>query len=197
MSDFAEPEVPPIAEVPPLLWARRQSLPVQGGLLIAGVMALVLSSRVAIPVGPVPVTLQTLAVSLVGALYGRRLGGACVVAWLLAGAAGLPVFAGASAGVQKFLGPTAGYLFAFPLAAMAVGWLVERGWDRGRFLRLLALMVLSNAICLLFGAAWLGSAIGLEKALIRGVAPFLVGAALKSILGALVLALLSARSVRA
>ncbi|MGE4528868.1 MAG: biotin transporter BioY, partial [Rhodospirillaceae bacterium] len=170
---------------------------VQGGLLLVGVVVLALSSRAASPVGPVPVTLQTLAVSLVGALYGWRLGGACVVAWLIAGAAGLPVFSGAGAGLQKFLGPTAGYLFAFPLAAIAVGWLVERGWDRGHFLRLLALMVLSNAICLLFGAAWLGSAIGLEKALLKGVLPFLVGAFLKSVLGALVLVLVSARSARA
>jgi len=197
MSESSGEEASSLTEFSLQLWVRRKPLPIQAGLLLAGVVALALSSRVAIPVGPVPVTLQTLAVGLVGALYGWRLGGACVVAWLLAGAAGLPVFSSGSAGLHKFLGPTAGYLFAFPIAAMTVGWLIERGWDRGRFFRLLVLMVLANAICLLFGAAWLGSAIGLEKALLKGVLPFLVGAALKSVLGALVLALLSARSARA
>jgi len=180
-----------VSPAPPALWARRQSLPVQVGLLVGGVVILAVSSRVAIPVGAVPVTLQTLAVSLAGALYGWRLGGACVVAWLLAGAAGLPVFAGASAGLEKFMGPTAGYLFAFPLAAVTVGWLVERRWDKGHILRLLALMILSNAICLTFGAAWLGRTVGVEKALMVGVLPFLVGAVLKSVLGALVLTLVS------
>lgn len=197
MRESAGPETSSLTETSLQLWARRQPLPIQAGLLLAGMVMLALSSRVAIPVGPVPVTLQTLAVTLVGALYGWRLGGACVVAWLLAGAAGLPVLSSGSAGLHKFLGPTAGYLFAFPIAAMTVGWLIERGWDRGQFFRLLALMVLANAICLLLGAAWLGSAIGLEKALMKGVLPFLIGAALKSVLGALVLTLLSARSARA
>jgi biotin transport system substrate-specific component len=157
------------------------------------VLVLAVASRVSIPVGPVPVTMQTLAVSLVGAILGWRLGAACVVVWLLAGAAGLPVLAGGSGGLAKFLGPSAGYLFAFPLAAAAIGWLVERGWDRGRLLRLFAVMLFGNGICLGVGALWLAHAIGLHPALMKGVIPFLPGAFLKSLLGALLVALLAAR----
>jgi biotin transport system substrate-specific component len=95
----------------------------QALLAVVGVLVLAVSSRVSIPVGPVPVTMQTLAVSLVGAILGWRLGAACVVVWLLAGAAGLPVLAGGSGGLAKFLGASAGYLFAFPLRRRrSAGW---------------------------------------------------------------------------
>jgi len=173
-------------------WVRGRPLPQQAGLLALGVVLLTLSSRVSVPVGPVPVTMQTLVVILAGAVYGWRLGGLCVAIWLLVGAAGAPVLSDASAGLAKFTGPTAGYLFAFPLAAVLVGWLVERGWDRGRLVRIFALMLLAHAVCLSFGGAWLGYTVGLAAAWGKGVEPFLVGALLKSVLGALLLALPSA-----
>lgn len=167
-------------------WSNRRSLPVRVGLLALGVAGVALASKVSVPVpmSPVPVTLQTFAVTVVGALLGWRLGGLCLLAYLAAGAAGLPVLAGETAGLAKFQGPTAGYLFAFPLAAAAVGAIVESGWPGRSLLRLCAVMLLGSAICLGFGAVWLGLMVGADKAIAKGVTPFLLGAALKSLLAA-------------
>ncbi|GGE17414.1 hypothetical protein GCM10011529_24920 [Polymorphobacter glacialis] len=130
-----------------------------------------------------PITLQTLVVTMVGGLLGWRLGMAAVVAWLALGAAGLPVLAGGSGGLAKFAGPTAGYLLAFPVAAGLVGWLAERGWMRGLG-RALAAMLLGNAVCLVMGAAWLAAVIGGPQALAAGLWPFLPGAVVKSLVAA-------------
>jgi len=85
------------------------------GAVVLGSLFLALSSYIEVPMVPVPVTMQTFAVTLVGALYGWRLGALTIVAWLVEGASGLPVLAGGDAGLHHFFGPTAGYLFAFPL----------------------------------------------------------------------------------
>lgn len=143
---------------------------------------------------PVPITMQTLVVTLIGALYGWRLGALTVIVWLVAGAAGLPVLADGGSGVKKFMGPTAGYLFAFPLAAALSGWLVQRGWDGAQLHRALLAMLAATALCLLFGGGWLALTIGWEKALMKGVVPFLLGGVLKSLLAALVLKLINTRS---
>jgi biotin transport system substrate-specific component len=135
--------------------------------------------------------MQTFAVTLVGAIYGWRLGGITIIAWLLEGAAGLPVLAGGASGVQHFLGPTGGYLFAFPVAGALMGWLAERGWNGDRVALAFLGMLLSNAVCLALGAAWLATLIGPQRAIAVGVTPFLVGALLKSALGAAVLKLLA------
>jgi biotin transport system substrate-specific component len=145
---------------------------------------------------PVPVTMQTLAVTLVGALYGWRLGGITIVAWLAEGAAGLPVLAGGASGVHHFLGPTGGYLFAFPVAGALMGWLSERGWNGNRVGLAFLGMLLGNAVCLLLGAAWLALLIGPERAIVLGVVPFLVGALAKSALGAAMFKLLASGRMR-
>ena len=107
-----------------------------------GAVALTVSSYLVIPMVPVPITMQTLAVTLVGALYGWRLGAATVVIWLLLGAADFPVFAGGAGGLSQFIGPTGGYLIAFPFGAAATGALVARGWNADRFgLAFLAMLV--------------------------------------------------------
>ena len=170
-------------------WARSRTSPVQAALCVAGVVALAVASKISIPMVPVPITLQTFALTFLAVLFGWRLGGLCVVAWLLAGAAGLPVFSGETAGVAKFVGPTAGYLFAFPIATIAIGAMVERGYVGRSLMRLFGVMLIGNAICLAIGAAWLSGTIGAEKALLKGVLPFLVGAGLKSALAALCLKL--------
>lgn len=159
--------------------------------ILAGSLFLTLSSYLEVPMIPVPVTMQTFAVALVGALYGWRLGGLTIVAWLMQGALGLPVLAGAAAGAAHFVGPTAGYLFAFPVAGMAVGWLAERGWNGRRPWRAFAAMLIGNGLCLVLGAAWLAALIGLEPAIMTGLAPFLIGAVLKAGLGALTLRLMT------
>lgn len=170
-------------------WTRSRSLPMQAALCVAGVVALAVASKIAIPMVPVPITLQTFAVTYIAVLFGWRLGGLCVVAWLIAGAAGLPVFSGDAAGVGKFTGPTAGYLFAFPVATVAIGVLVECGCVGRSLVRLFGVMLIGNAICLGLGATWLAGTIGVAKAVDKGVLPFLVGAALKSALAALCLKL--------
>lgn len=159
--------------------------------VVAAGFVLALSSYVTVPMLPVPMTLQSLAVVLVGALYGWRLGAITVVLWLVAGAAGLPVLAGGTAGAGRFAGPTGGYLLAFPLAAMAVGWLAERGWNGERIGLAFAGMLAGHGLCLGLGAAWLALHLGVERAVMAGVVPFLSGAVLKSLLGAVCLALLT------
>ncbi|WP_458793015.1 biotin transporter BioY [Yoonia sp. MH D7] len=156
-----------------------------------GTLFLTLSSYIEVPMIPVPITMQTFAVMLVGALYGWRLGGITIVAWLMEGALGLPVLAGGAAGAQHFLGATGGYLFAFPVAGMAVGWLTERGWNGQRVWLSFLAMLIGNAICLVLGAVWLAVLIGAEQAIMAGVVPFIIGGIVKSGLGAMTLKLLT------
>jgi biotin transport system substrate-specific component len=166
------------------------------GAIALGTLFLALSSYVEVPMVPVPVTMQTFAVAMVGALYGWRLGAITIIAWLVEGALGLPVLAGGASGALHFVGPTGGYLFAFPVMGALVGWLAERGWNGNRVGLAFLGMVLSNAVCLLLGAAWLALLIGPERAIMLGVVPFLVGALLKSALGAATLKLLASGRIR-
>jgi biotin transport system substrate-specific component len=156
----------------------------QVAAVVLGSMFLALSSYVQVPMYPVPVTMQTFAVALVGALYGWRLGGITIIAWLAQGAAGLPVLAGGASGLHHFLGPTGGYLLAFPLAGALMGWLAERGWNGERVMLAFLAMLLSHAVCLVLGAAWLATLVGPQRAIVLGVVPFLIGTLLKSALGA-------------
>jgi len=159
--------------------------------VVLGTLFLALSSYVEVPMVPVPMTMQTLAVTLVGALYGWRLGAVTITAWLVEGAAGLPVLSGGAAGYVHFIGYTGGYLFAFPLAGALVGWLAERGWNGRRPVLAFAAALLGNLLCLALGGAWLAAMIGLKAGFASGVAPFLLGAVLKSVLAAAALAALT------
>jgi biotin transport system substrate-specific component len=181
---------PPASRVIPL-WER--SLAWQAGAVILGTLFLALSSYVTVPMLPVPMTMQTFAVTLVGALMGWRLGGLTILAWLAEGALGLPVLSNGASGLTHFMGPTGGYLLAFPVAGMLVGWLAQRGWNGRRVGLAFAAMLLGNATCLLVGAAWLSTLIGIEKAMMVGVVPFLAGAVVKSALGAATLKALARR----
>lgn len=162
----------------------------------ATIALLALASRVAIPLHPVPVTLQTLAVTMAGALLGWRHGALAVALWLALGAAGLPVLAGGGAGLGPFSGPSAGYLFAFPFAAVAVGLLMGGGWDRSWVLAIAA-MLIGNAICLAGGAAWLAwHGQSAARVWASGIAPFLIGAALKAAATGLAMRWLAANGFR-
>lgn len=161
------------------------------GAVVLGTLFLALSSYVEVPMVPVPVTMQTFAVMLVGALYGWRLGAITIIAWLAEAAVGLPVLSGGAAGAHHFVGPTAGYLFAFPVAGALVGWLAERGWNGRRPVLAFLGMLLGNALCLALGGAWLATLFGADVAWSSGVAPFIIGGVLKSALGAALLALLA------
>lgn len=175
---------------------QRRPLAWQVGAVVLGTLFLTLSSYVEVPMVPVPVTMQTLAVTLVGALYGWRLGAITIIAWLAEAAVGLPVLSGGAAGAHHFVGPTAGYLFAFPVVGAVVGWLAERGWNGRRPVLAFVGMLLGNALCLALGGAWLATLFGAEVAWTSGVAPFLIGGVLKSVLGAALLALLARGKTR-
>lgn len=176
---------------------QNRSLSWKVGAVVFGTLFLTLSSFIEVPMVPVPVTMQTFAVALVGALYGWRLGGITIVTWLIQGALGLPVLAGGAAGAHHFVGPTAGYLFAFPIAGMAMGWLAEHGWNGHRPFLAFAGMLISNGLCLVLGAAWLAVLIGVEQAVMAGIVPFLIGAVLKAALGAVTLRLMTRKTKRA
>lgn len=154
---------------------------------IAGIAVLTLSSYVAVPMVPVPVTLQTLAVVLMGAVLGPRMGAAVVTAWLGLALAGAPVLAGGKTGLLAFAGPTAGYLFAFPVAAFLAGYLPKGQSLGANGLRLAGFLGL-HALILTAGWAWLSMAVGAETALAAGVVPFIAGTLLKSALATAVLA---------
>jgi biotin transport system substrate-specific component len=157
-------------------------------LVVAGTALLALSAKIKLPLPFVPMTLQTLVVLLIGAAYGWRLGVITVIAYLAEGAAGLPVFAGPNGGLAPLVGPTAGYLFGFVAAAFITGWLSERGWDRS-VPRLFIAMGIGHIVILTAGFAWLafGVGLGIEKAWLVGVAPFIAASVIKNALGAVLI----------
>lgn len=153
-------------------------------LAVLGIALLTLSAKVQVPFYPVPMTMQSLVVLAIGAAYGSRLGGATVLAYLAAGAAGLPVFAGTpekGIGLAYMMGPTGGYLLGFLAAAITAGWLAERGWDRSAG-RLFAAMFIGHAVIFALGIAWLAPHLGWSKAWLVGVAPFYWATLLKTAL---------------
>jgi biotin transport system substrate-specific component len=125
----------------------------QVGLVIGFSLLTALAAQVVIPIGPIPITGQTFAVLLTGALLGSRLGALAMIAYLVEGASGLPFFSGGHGGLLHLMGPTGGYLIAFPAAAYITGAFAEHGWDR-RFLTAAAAMAIGSAIIMLSGWAW-------------------------------------------
>ena len=150
-------------------------------LLAVGTALLTLSAKIQVPFYPVPMTMQTFVVLVLGAAYGWRLAGATVALYLLEGAAGLPVFAGPVAGPAYLLGPTAGFLIGFLPAAMVTGFMAERGWGRS-LLRITAMMLIGHAVIFGFGIGWLTTAMPFAKAWAVGFMPFLAATALKTAL---------------
>ncbi len=155
-------------------------------LIVGASLATALAARLALPVpwSPVPLTGQTFAVLLCGAVLGSRRGLLAQALYLAEGAAGLPVFAGGGAGPLALLGPSGGFLIAFPLAAAVTGALAERGWDR-HVGRMALAMVLGNLVLYVAGAAVLARFVPGDRVLAAGVLPFLPGDALKIAAGAL------------
>ncbi|WP_209425668.1 biotin transporter BioY [Pararhodobacter sp. SW119] len=163
-----------------------QSLVMKALVVLGGSALITLGAQVAVPMWPVPMTLQTLAVVLVGLSAGSRLGAAAVLAYLAQGAAGLPVFAGGTAGLAVLFGPTAGFLLGFVALAFAAGWLVERGIARG-FWRTLAATVAISAVLYVPGVLWLTAVTPLtvSGAAQVGMLPFLAGDTVKAVVAAL------------
>lgn len=162
-------------------WLRAAVLAAVGSLLLTA------SAKVQVPFWPVPMTMQTFAVLVIGMAYGPRLGVATVALYLGQGALGLPVFAGAGAGLAYMAGPTGGYLAGFLVSAWAVGHLAGRGWDRN-LLSGLAAFVIGDAVLFACGLSWLAALAGFETAVAAGLLPFLPGEALKIALAAALMA---------
>jgi biotin transport system substrate-specific component len=167
--------------------AERYALARDAALVVAGSLIVALSAQVAVrlPFSPVPVTAQTLAVLLVGATLGSKRGALSLLAYLVEGLAGLPVFAAGASGPAYLLGPTGGYLAGFVAAAFLTGWLVERGWGKQVGRALLA-MLAGSATIYLFGLSWLTLFAG-RQALALGLLPFLAGDVVKVLAGAALL----------
>ena len=161
--------------------------------VLAGAAALALSARIQLPLAwtPVPITAQTLAVLLAGALLGPVGGTLSVLAYLLAGAAGAPVFA-SGGGAGYLIGPTGGYLLGFVPAAYLVGALLGRG-PGGSAWAIPAAMLAADAVVFVFGLAWLGLYVPLGALPLAGLVPFLPGEALKIALASLAVGRLSKR----
>ena len=153
-------------------------------LTIAGSLLIAASARISTPMYPVPMTLQTLAVVVLAGLFGPRLATAMAVTYLLEGAAGLPVFAHGAAGPLVLVGPTAGYLLAFPIATLIVGHAANTSFVRTTLVTLAA-----HAAIIALGTAWLATIVGGEKAIVAGAAPFVLGSIVKSLAAAAILAL--------
>ena len=158
-----------------------------GILSFTGSALIALCAQVSVPFYPVPVTMQTFAVILIGLTYGWRLGGITVALYLVEGAIGLPVFAGGKGGIIVLMGPTAGYLYGFFLAAVACGWFTERGFDRS-YLKLIVPLLAGNVLLYTSGLIWLGNFIGWDKPVLElGLYPFIPGDLMKIALVAVLL----------
>lgn len=125
----------------------------QVGLVIGFSLLTALSAQIVVPIGPIPITGQTFAVLLTGALLGSRLGAITMIVYLIEGASGLPFFRAGGFGLAHLMGPTGGYLIAFPAAAFITGAFAEHGWDR-RFLTAAAAMAIGSLVIMLSGWAW-------------------------------------------
>jgi len=160
----------------------------QVGLVIGFSLLTALSAQIVIPVPPVPFTAQTFAVVLTGALLGSRLGAITMIVYLIEGAFGLPFFSGGSGGYWHLVGPTGGYLVAFPAAAYITGAFAEHEWDR-RFLTAVAAMAIGTLVILLAGWMWFSLVLRTSPALtvFDTVVKFIPGDVLKICLAAAVL----------
>jgi len=144
-------------------------------------------AKLKIEIGPVPITMQTFAVLLSGALLGSKKGALAQITYLLLGLAGLPWFA-RGGGMTYIFSPTFGYIVGFILASYLVGWLCENGFDR-EIKRTILAMLVGNVLLYIPGILWLARFVGFEKALEVGLYPFIFGDLLKIFLASLFLSI--------
>jgi biotin transport system substrate-specific component len=157
-------------------------------LILCGSALIGLSAQISVnlPFSPVPISGQTFGVLLIAALLGKVRGTMAVIAYLIEGMSGMPVFAGGAGGFLYAFGPTGGYLLGFIPAAFVVGYLAERGFDR-HVVRTALAMAIGSGIVLVFGALRLSAFTGSASALALGVYPFIIGDLVKIAAAALVL----------
>ena len=168
----------------------RRSLATDLALIAAGTVIVALLAQVSVPLWPVPITGQTLGVVIVGAALGAWRGAASLALYLVAGLAGLPIFADFTGGPLSVLKPSFGFVIGFVFAAFAIGWLAERDWDR-RFWPALAGFLAASVIPFLFGVPYLAVVLGglgldnsLPAVMQAGVYPFVLGGVVKAVVAA-------------
>ncbi len=158
----------------PFSFARNAVVVLLSSLLIG------LLGQIAIPLPftPVPIVTQLQAILLLSVLIGSRRAASAVLLFLVQGAMGLPVFANGAAGIAKLVGPTGGYLIGYLFAAFLVGWIMEK-WREKSLAKAGLAMISGNLLVYVLGAGYLATFIGFQKAILLGVAPFLIGDAFK------------------
>jgi len=180
-----------LADLIPVAHRNERTLTRDAVLVGLGVLATAAAAQIEIPLGftPVPLTLQTFSVLLVGAVLGAHRAALSMSAYWLCGIIGLPFYSGGGSGWETATGATMGYLLGFIAAAFVVGRLAERKQDRN-FGTSLPAMLLGSVTIYAFGAAWLSVHLGVpvangeRNAISLGVAPFLLGDALKTVVAA-------------
>lgn len=170
-----ERSLAPLEMVAAASWPNRALIAILGSWVIAG------SAWIQVPMLPVPMTMQTLAILLVGIFCGARLAAETTGAYLVQGAIGLPVFAGGAGGLAHFAGPTGGYLVGFLLAAALIGFLADRGWNRG-WIKPLAALAVGHLFVFVPGVLWLAEYTGMSGAIAAGFTPFIAGTVVKTLL---------------
>ncbi|MCU1413035.1 MAG: biotin transporter BioY [Microbacteriaceae bacterium] len=154
-------------------------------LVLAGAALTGIMAQLAVPIWPVPITGQTLAVLLVGTSLGALRGAFSMIAYLLLGVAGVPWFSDATHGWAVIAGPTGGYIVGFIAAAALTGLLAQRSWDK-RVLGAALSFVAGSVVVFLVGLPWLAVALHLDLAqtLAFGLYPFIIGGIVKAAIGA-------------
>ena len=168
--------------------SRRNALLYDFALVFGGSILIALSAKLSfyLPFSPVPITGHSFAVFFIGMLFGGYRGALTVLTYIMAGAGGLPVFAGAGAGIVYLAGPTGGYILGFVAAAYITGVLAERGWDR-HFLTAGLAMIIGNIFVFIPGLSWLALYSGWGESLSLGLYPFIAGDIVKIFLAAILL----------
>ena len=156
-----------------------------GVLVVAGAALTAAAAQLVVPLWPVPITGQTLAVLLVGSSLGALRGALSMLLYALLGIVGLPVFSEGSAGIGVVLGPTGGYIIGFILAAAFTGWIAQRSWDR-KILRAVLAFLGGTVLTFAVGLPWLSLSLGLNwlETLQAGLFPFIVGGIVKMLIAA-------------
>lgn len=162
-----------------------RTVAVSTALVVAGTALTAGAAQLSVPLWPVPITGQTLAVLVVGSALGARRGALSMVLYVMLGLVGLPVFADGASGAGVLLGPSGGYLLGFVAAAAVVGWVAERFGDR-RFTAALLSFALGTVVTFAAGMLWLAVSLGLDlqHTLEYGLYPFVVGGLAKALIGA-------------
>ncbi len=174
--------------------SRTRALARDAGLVLAGAAAVAALAQWEVPLWPVPITGQTLGVVVVGAALGARRGAAALLTYLLAGLAGLPVFAGFTGTLAAVAKPSFGFIIGFIAAAFVAGWFAERAWDRKPLLAFVG-FIAASAIPFVSGIPYMafilnvigGGSFGVSEILAFGLWPFLLGGLIKAALAALLI----------